>query len=135
MTIEYFKRSKEEIDLAFSILKVLNDANASLFIKHLMKSMAFITDFAVNKHADFANDLPIIKKRLDLLFGADFLETYFYLDSLLKREFKVFDMSNITMSGRNVENVTSEFFRQLSNKVVNFFNTAYDLTLDGKIWT
>lgn len=131
MNIEYLERGKEEIDLANTILKQINDKNVVSLIDHLVKSMGFISDFLNNRHVEFETELAVIKEFMDENMGKEFLEMYFYLLSLKKKDFRVLNSSQIIISGRNTENVDKNFFKNLTKKVIAFFNNAYELAEQG----
>lgn len=134
MKLFYMQRGKEEIDAAMCMLPILSDVSIPFLIKHLIKGMGFISDFMNNKHVDLFTELPLARTIIDSKLGKDFLETYYYLNSLTRKEFRVLNKSNIIINGRKIENVDFDFFKNLTFKIVKYFNTVYNLTENGLIW-
>ncbi|VVB75379.1 Uncharacterised protein [Candidatus Tiddalikarchaeum anstoanum] len=134
MNLSYLKMSKEEIDLAYNLLDGLNDNNILPLIQHLLKSMGFMTDYLNDGHVDLTFELPKVKGLLDEKLDKDFLEIYYYLDTLSRKEFHIFDNTHIVISGRNIEKVDKGFFSDLTYKIAEYFNTVYELTENSAIW-
>lgn len=134
MNLFYLKRSKEELRIAKEFLNNLNDDTIFKLITHLTKGMEFIVDFINNAHVEFAYNLNSLKSRVENVIGEEFVDTYFYLNNLKNKNIKVLNNKNILISGKRVEHVNQSHFKEITFKIINYFNNLYDKTESGKVW-
>jgi hypothetical protein len=133
MNLFYLKRSKEELNKARILFDDFNNKTIHIIINHLIKSMDFIVDYLNKEHVDFL-DLCKFKNKLNEVMGKDFLETYYYLNNLKNKSIRVLNPGNILIDGKRIEHVSKKHFHKLILKTIDYFNTVYEKTENGRIW-
>ena len=135
MNVFYLKRSKEELSLAMDLFDKMSNSSIKSMLAHLINSMDFIVDFLANRHSEMIYEYNESKEIIRKFLGNDFLETYFYIKNLSRKEIKVINNDSIKIVGKRTEQVNKDFFKSLISKTITFFNMVYEKTERGVIWT
>ena len=126
MNIFFIQRSKEEYERASIIINKINNNNVKNFITHLVKSMEFLSDGIIGEQIDMF-DINMLMNGVIGVVGNDFLEFYFYLFNLLRKDFNFISNTNIIVAGRKDHfKLGVDDFHDYLLKVRNYFNKAYD---------
>ncbi len=125
----YFIRGKEELDVAVDLFNLLNNNNFSNFVDHLFRSMNFLIDFVNAKHIDFVENISGLSDRLRSVFGDSFVEDYFYLFNMKNKEAKILG-DKIIIYGKKEFKMRKDDFKQILERVVNYFNKVYEIAVD-----
>ncbi len=126
MNFSYLKLSKEEYKRALIVYDSINNDNVKNFLKHLLKSMEFLSDGLIGFRVDMFN-IGKIKNFVTPAAGEDFLDFYFYLYNLNKKNFNFIGSNNIIVQGRkNVFKLSVNDFHNYLLKVRDYFNKTYN---------
>ena len=134
MNLFYLKRGKEELNMALQLFSNLNDSTIVKLVEHLVKGMDFMIDYLNDKHTELISDIVPARIIIENVLDKDFLETYFYLNSLKNKSLKVLKPSSILVDGKKIEHYSTDEFKMLMDKVVSYFNTVYEKTENGSVW-
>jgi len=113
----------------------MSNSSIKSMLAHLINSMDFIVDFLANRHSEMIYEYNESKEIIRKFLGNDFLETYFYIKNLSRKEIKVINNDSIKIVGKRTEQVNKDFFKSLISKTITFFNMVYEKTERGVIWT
>ena len=125
MNFFYLQRSREEYERAVIVYKKINPLNVKNFFTHLLKSMEFLSDGLLGERTDMFN-IELLNDSVVKITGSDFLDFYFYLYNLVRKDFNFISPNNIIIVGRNNNlKISTNDFHDYLFKVRDYFNRAY----------
>ncbi len=123
--IEYLKLGKEEIKKLMELMENFNERNFSNILYCMEKSMLFMIDSIMGRHSDLLTEYSEIKEKIGHYLSQDFFETYYIVSGLSKKKAKFIGNNNIIITGKKPYNLDLNYFKELSKKIISYFNTLY----------